>query len=134
MEGTLRELTQNVTFSAGKPPRLRQPDGIIFIRIPNSRKFLLMESVIQGFGIQNSTQKSGIPLTIGIRNSSSTVNESGIQVLLSRKFHGQGIRNPVPGIRHPQRGIHNTTLHAVAINQPAPLINSYHVYCYFLWQ
>ena len=30
MEGTLRELTQNVTFSAGKPPCLRQPDGIIF--------------------------------------------------------------------------------------------------------
>lgn len=85
MEGTLRELTQNVTFSAEKPPCLRQPDGIIFIRIPNSRKFLLMESVIHGFGIQNSTQEIGNPANDWnpefkfycqrIRNPSSTVKE-----------------------------------------------------------
>ena len=79
MEDTLRELTQNVTFSAGKPPCLRQPDGIIFIRIPNSRKFLLMESVIQ-----NSTQEIGNP-----------ANDWNPEF----KFYCQGIRNPISTVK-----------------------------------
>ena len=70
-----------------------------------------MESVIQ-----NSTQEIGNPANDWNPESNfycqgnSTVKESVIQCLES-------------GIRSVESTI-----------QPAPLINSYHVYCYFLWQ
>ena len=44
------------------------------MRIPESWKFLLVESGILGFGIRNPIQGIHIiPLTIGIRNPSSSV-------------------------------------------------------------
>ena len=57
------------------------------IRIPESRKILLIESGKQ-------PKESGILLTIGIQNPSST-DKYG---------------NPVPGIRNPQRGFQNPRL------------------------
>ena len=69
------------------------------IRIPESGKFvfvesrsgktLLMESAILGYGIRNQLNESGIPL-----NPESTDKHW----------------NAVPGIRNPQRGIHNPRL------------------------
>ena len=86
------------------------------IWIPDSRTLLLLESKILGFGIRNtaqgirnptddwnpessstdkgpesSTWESGIPLTIGIQNPSSTNKDW----------------NPVPGIQNTPRGIQN---------------------------
>ena len=54
----------------------------------------LMESGILGFGIGIQLKESGIPLTIGIQNPSST-----------DKYW-----NPVPGIRNPWRWIQNPRL------------------------
>ena len=56
-------------------------------QVGESDKFLLVESGIQ-------FKESGIPLTIGIQNPSSTNKDW----------------NPVPGIRNPQRGIQNPRL------------------------
>ena len=65
------------------------------VRIPESRKFLLVESWILGFGIRTTAQGSrGIPLTIEIRNPN--LNEK--------------VRNPLPGIRNPLRRIQNPRL------------------------
>ena len=47
-----------------------------------------------GFGIQNSAEESGIPLSNGIWNPSSTNNKSGIHCL--------GIWNPHYGIQNPR--------------------------------
>ena len=53
------------------------------------QEFLFVESGILGFGIRDTVQGDGIPITIGIRNSSSTNTriqylESGIQRVESR--------------------------------------------------
>ena len=53
------------------------------IRIPESGKFLLLESGILGSGIQNTAQGIRISLTIGIQDQSSTDKESRIQYLES---------------------------------------------------
>ena len=58
------------------------------IWIPESGKFLLVETRILGFGIWNPTDDY---------NPGS-------------KFHWQGIQNVVPGIRNPGRGIQNPRL------------------------
>ena len=72
------------------------------IRIPETVKFLLVESRTLDFGIRNiwnpeyssRNPESGIILTIGIQNPSSTDKDW----------------NPVPGIRNPRRGIQNPRL------------------------
>ena len=78
------------------------------IGIPESVKFLLVESGIRnlGFEIRNTAQGIQIPLTIGVRNPSSTDKqstikylESGIQVALTNN----------PEILKPRRGIHIPT-------------------------
>ena len=57
------------------------------------QQIFAVESGILGLesGIQLQLKKSGIPLTIGIRNSSSTDKESTIQYLESR-IHGMEFR------------------------------------------
>ena len=62
------------------------------IRIPESRKFLLVESEILGFGIRNAAQE--------IRNPFEHWTEES-------KVNWQRIRNPVPGIRNPRCGTQN---------------------------
>ena len=53
--------------------------------------FLLVESGIVGLGIWNTAQGIWIPLTIGIRNPSSTDTDSGIKNLESG-IHSMGSR------------------------------------------
>ena len=65
------------------------------IRTPGVEKLLLVESEILGFGTRNTTQKIRNPTTHWIPEST---------------FHGPKIRNPVPGIRNPQRVIQDATL------------------------
>ena len=81
------------------------------IWILESGKFLLKESVIwksllvesrileSGSGIQ--LKESGIPLTIGIQNPNFTDKDW----------------NPVPGIRDPQREIHNPRLSWIPLHE-----------------
>ena len=57
--------------------------------IPESGKFLLVESGIRGFGIQNSGK--------GIWNSTKDWK-------FESRFQWESIRNPVPGIWNPQGG------------------------------
>ena len=65
------------------------------VQIPESRKFLLVESWILGFEIRTTAQGiRGIPLTIEIRNPN--FNEK--------------VRNPLPEIRNPLRRIQNPRL------------------------
>ena len=61
---------------------------------PETGKILLMESGIQ-------FMESGIPLTIGIQNPSSTDKDW----------------NPVPGIWNPQRGIQNPSLSWIPLHR-----------------
>ena len=50
------------------------------ILVPESgRKFFLVESGILGFGIRVELMESGIPLTIGTHDPSSTDKDSGLK-------------------------------------------------------
>ena len=62
-------------------------------RLEQATFVLLVEPGILGFGIRKLAQ--------GIRNPANDWNSES-------KFYRQGIRNPVPGIRNPQRAIYNS--------------------------
>ena len=55
--------------------------GFMIIRIQESGERFLLDSGILGFGTGIQPKESGNPLTIEIRNPSSTENKSGIQYL-----------------------------------------------------
>ena len=75
-----------------RSPHIRESG---FRNRPESRKFLLVQSGILGFGIRNTSQ--------GIWNPTKDWNPES-------KFHWQTIRNPVPGIWYLLRRIHNPVL------------------------
>ena len=75
-----------------RSPHIRESG---FRNRPESRKFLLVESGILGFGIRNTSE--------GIWNPTNDWNPES-------KFHWQTIRNPEPGIWYLLRRIHNPTL------------------------
>ena len=69
--------TKNSQVETPPPPRMTLLAPYEAIQIPEVRKFLLVESGIQ-------LKESGIPLTFGILNPSSTDKEFGIQYRESR--------------------------------------------------
>ena len=84
--------------------RIAQGKGI---RIPQSGKFSLMES--ESWVLESGLQlkESGIPLTIGIQNPSST-----------DKYW-----NPVSGIRNPRCGVHNPRLSWIPFYESGHSVN-----------
>ena len=87
------------------------------IGIPVSGKFLLVESRIrenqESWVVESGIQlrESGIPLTIGIQNPSST-----------DKYW-----NPVPGIRDPRRGVQNSRLSWISLHGASYLRRAHRV-------
>ena len=87
----ISDVTSPVKLVGSKPPLVsriaRTGLGTVSPHVRESGKILLVESIIQ-------PKESGIPLTKGIQNSSST-----------DKYW-----NLVPGIRSPRRGVQNPRL------------------------
>ena len=69
-------------------PNVTKSGNFLYLWIPESRKFTLVEA---GF----CALESGVPVTVGIGNPSSTDKES-------RKFQFKGIRNARRGIQNPR--------------------------------